>query len=235
MPNKEGNSDSRSSKLAALGVLGDNDEMPTSYENLQFNPNVLTVVTANNYQDQTAFGAATPVKQYTGAKTRTLTAQFFFDTSGSDEDVRDRMKSAMDMLAKRGAALAPPVCVFVYGAFMFVGVVESATQKFLMFSSDGKPIRATIDITLSEYKSMSGKSLFSPQENTNKTMTKTEGEELHQIAAKEYGDSAMWRDIAKENGIQNPRVIPAGIQLNVKLNAKLDAKPASKRPAGFPN
>ena len=209
---------SGSPKLAALGVLGENGEMPDSYQHLQFHPNELTVVSANNYQDQTAFGAVTPVKQYTGGKTRTMSAQFFFDTSGGTQDVRDKTKCVMDMLVRQKESSAPPVCVFVYGAFLFVGVVESATQKFHMFGRSGKPVRATIDVTLSEYKSMSGESMVTPKEIERKTVIKTNDEELSQIAVRVFGDPEKWRDIAKENNISNPRLVPEGMQLSIKMS-----------------
>jgi len=85
-----------------------------------------------------------------------------------------------------------------------------------MFSREGKPVRATIDVTLSEYKSMSGESMTAPQKDKHKTETKTTDEELPQMAARIYGDSAKWREIAKENHISNPRLIPEGIQLNIR-------------------
>lgn len=195
-------------KLAALGVLGENGEMPGSYEYLQFHPNELTVVSANNYQDQTAFGAATPVRQYTGGKTRTLTATFFFDTTNGMSDVRDNTRCVTDMLARKSGASAPPVCVFVYGAFMFIGVVESATQKFLMFSRDGKPVRSTIDVSLSEYRSMSGDTFMNPAATEQKTVAKASDEELYTIAGREYGDETQWRQIADKNNIANPRMAP---------------------------
>ena len=202
-------------KLAALGKLGPNGEMPASgdYKHLQFHPNTLTVETANSYKDQTAFGAATPVKQYTGGTTRTLSAQFFFDTSGSDQDVRDNTKCVMDMLDRGEGSPAPPICVFVYGAFLFVGVMESATQKFLMFNRDGKPVRATIDVKLGEYKSMSGESMTTLDEVKLQVVTKANDEELCHIADKIYGDPNMWRQVAKENKVANPRLVPEGTQL----------------------
>jgi len=205
-------------KLAALGMLGDKDEMPGSYQHLQFNPNQLTVTMVNNYQDQTTPGAGKITQTSTGVNQRTLSTQFFFDTSGNGQDVRDKTKCVMDMLQKRGKSSAPPICVFVYGAFMFVGSVVSATLRFIMFSREGKPIRATIDVTMSEYKSMSGESFVTPPEVEMKTAVKKSGEELFLIAAREYGNPAMWRMIAKANGIPNPRVVPVGMQLNIMLS-----------------
>jgi hypothetical protein len=212
---------SDSPKLAMLGVLGKNGEIPTptQCQSLQFQPNMLIIESSNSYKDQTAFGESTPIKQYTGATTRSLSTQFFFDTSGTNEDVQNKTDCVMVMLSREEGSIAPPVCVFIYGTFMFVGVVESATQKFLMFNREGIPVRATIDVRLSEYKSVKDESRKARQKNEVKVVMKTNDEELCHIALTTCGDTNQWREIAIENNINNPRLIPAGMQINISVNS----------------
>ena len=47
---------------------------------------------------------------------------------------------------------APPVCIFIWGTFIFQCIIERVTKKFTMFLPEGIPVRATLNVTLKEYR-----------------------------------------------------------------------------------
>ena len=101
---------------------------------------------------------------------------------------------------------------------MFDGYVESLKQTFTMFTSEGRPVRAKIDLTFKSLQSLD-KPLEAPLESPDRTKHRTlsMNMQLWELAADEYNDPAMWRVIAMENGIKNPRKLYSG--MNVKLPA----------------
>ncbi len=110
---------------------------------------------------------------------------------------------------------APPVCIFIWGAYIFPCIIERATKKFTMFHPDGFPVRATLNVTLKEYievvTQLKETSLQSA-DRTKRWQVK-EGDSLWSIADEEYGDAAIWRPIADANDIDNPRLLEPGMEL----------------------
>ena len=49
--------------------------------------------------------------------------------------------------------------------------------------------------------------------NFSKTHVVVEGETLSGISARHYGDPALWRAIGLENGVENLRDLPVGLEL----------------------
>ena len=112
---------------------------------------------------------------------------------------------------------APPVCLFIWGAYIFPCIIERVNKKFTMFLPSGIPVRATLSVTLREYVepdlTTKGTPLSSP-DRTKRRIVK-QGDSLWTIAAKEYGDPALWRAIAKENRIDDPRTLEIGKEIKI--------------------
>jgi nucleoid-associated protein YgaU len=88
-----------------------------------------------------------------------------------------------------------------------------------MFLPLGIPVRATLSVTLKEYREVDIQvkelGLHSPDQT--KSWTVTQGDSLWSIAVREYGDPADWTLIAEANGIDNPRVITPGTELVIPV------------------
>ncbi|MCP5106295.1 MAG: LysM peptidoglycan-binding domain-containing protein, partial [bacterium] len=112
---------------------------------------------------------------------------------------------------------APPVCVFVWGDFSFECIIERVTKKFTMFRENGIPVRATLSVTLKEYKEVKiqVKEIDKHSPDLTKRWTVTRGDSLWSIAAGEYGEPGDWRLIAQANQIDNPRRLTPGSELAV--------------------
>jgi nucleoid-associated protein YgaU len=96
-------------------------------------------------------------------------------------------------------------------------VIERLTQRFTMFREDGVPVRATLNVTFKEYRTIDDQLTKNPFESSDwsKRRVVGEGDRLSLIAAIEYGDPGVWRVIADENDIDNPRLLEPGSEIRL--------------------
>jgi hypothetical protein len=99
----------------------------------------------------------------------------------------------------------------------FCCVMESIKQKFTLFSPDGVPLRATLTVSLREYRSLEDQlkrlNLLSP-DRTHAHVVQT-GDTLAAISQRYYERPGAWRAIADANAITDPRRLNAGRFLQV--------------------
>ena len=198
---------------------------------LLFNPSEFSVERTNQYTEVTIPGLPSSLFQFVKGGARTLTMDLFFDTYEKKRDVRlftDRitgwdsgsMFSRLPGIAKGLMDIdsdlhAPPVCLFIWGAYIFPCIIERVTKRFTMFLPEGIPVRATLNVVLKECKELETQVRETPLQSADRTKTWTvkEGDSLWFIAAKEYGNPALWRPIAEANNIENPCVLKPGMEL----------------------
>ena len=105
--------------------------------------------------------------------------------------------------------------------FGFKCVVESVRQRYTLFSPLGVPLRATLTVSLKEYKTLSEQlaelNLQSP-DHTHAHLVQ-QGETLAQIAAEAYNDPTKWRTIANQNAILDPLNLTPGALLQIPVLA----------------
>lgn len=88
------------------------------------------------------------------------------------------------------------------------------TKKLTHFLEDGTPVRATLDCTFKEWKEpIKEKKRANLIDHPVRIVKR--GETLSSIATEEFGDPSLWRVIAKENGLINPRKLPPGKVLTI--------------------
>jgi nucleoid-associated protein YgaU len=200
-----------------------------------FNPKELSVEKSNQFAEVNIPGLSSPIFQFVRGNARSVTMDLFFDTYEEGTDVRiftDRITgwdagsmfsglpgSAKGLMDIDSELHAPPVCLFIWGAFVFQCILERASKRFTMFLPEGIPVRATLSVTLKEYREVDIQvrelGLHSP--DVTKRWTVKQGDSLWSIAVKEFGDTADWRLIAEANGIDNPRTIMPGTELVIPV------------------
>lgn len=206
-----------------------NKDDPTSIVPFLFNPNELTIEKTNQFSEKSIPGLPSSTFSFVKGSPRVLTLDLFFDTYEQKMDVRihtDRVtgwdsgslfkKSPFKGLMEIYSDLhAPPVCLFVYGAFIFPCIIERATKKFTMFLPEGIPVRATLNVTLKEYKEYETQLKETAFQSADRTKIwhVQQGDTLWLIAAKEYGNPNLWRPIADKNRLHNPRSLKPGTDL----------------------
>lgn len=200
-----------------------------------FNPKELSIEKSNQFAEVNIPGLSSPIFQFVRGNARSVTLDLFFDTYEQGTDVRiftDRITGwdAGSMFSKLpGAAKglmdidsdlhAPPVCIFIWGAFIFQCIIERVSKKFTMFLPEGIPVRATLSVTLKEYRAVEVqvKEIAFQSADLTKRWVVTQGDSLWSIAAKEYGSPGDWRRIAEANEIDNPRFLYPGQVLSIPV------------------
>lgn len=201
---------------------------------VQFNPKELTFEKSAQIQEIAIPGLDTPLLQFVRGQNETLTLELFFDTTeyGMDEgavSVTTETDKIYQLVKIETGRMAPPLCEFGWNpsfpgdnisGFLggsqartsFMCVVESVNQVFTLFSPEGVPLRATLSVTLREYKTLDQQVTqldLKNNGNTNDVVVQG-GDTLSSIAKASRGDPAQWRQIADGNGIEDPRRLAVG-------------------------
>ncbi len=200
-----------------------------------FNPKELSIEKSNQYSEVNIPGLPSPIVQFVRGNARSVTMDLFFDTYEQGKDVRihtdqitgwdagsmysrlpNEKKGLMDIDSDLHA---PPVCIFIWGAFTFQCIIERVSKRFTMFLPEGIPVRATLSVTLKEYREVDVqvKEISLQSADLTKKWVVIQGDSLWSIAAKEYGSPSDWRLIAEANRIDNPRTLIPGEELIVPL------------------
>jgi nucleoid-associated protein YgaU len=184
-----------------------------------FNPAEYSLQKGNQFASAPLPGLSNPVLSFVNGDADILSMELFFDTytNKGASDVRDETKKIARLLDIDPTIHAPPPVRFVWGPLSFQAVIERLTQRFTMFREDGVPVRATLNVTFKEYKTIEEQLSERPTESSDWTKRRVVADQdrLCLIAAIEYGDPAVWRVIAEANEIDNPRLLMPGQELRL--------------------
>jgi hypothetical protein len=99
----------------------------------------------------------------------------------------------------------------------FPCVMESIKQKFSLFSPAGFPLRATLTVTLREYRTFEDQHEDTPRNSPDRTHVHALqlGETLAAVARRYYDTPRDWRAVAASNGIDDARRVDPGVFLRV--------------------
>lgn len=184
-----------------------------------FNPAEYSLEKGNQFASAPLPGLSNPVLSFVNGDADVLTMELFFDTytNNGGSDVRDETRKISRLLEIDPTLHAPPPVKFDWGGLKFRAVIERLTQRFTMFREDGVPVRATLNVTFKEYKTIGEQLGPQPKESSDWTKRRVlaEQDSLSLIAAIEYGDPAVWREIAEANDIDNPRLLESGREIRL--------------------
>lgn len=99
---------------------------------------------------------------------------------------------------------------FIWGTMDFYGHISQMNIAYKMFNRNGQPVRAEVSLQiLGEQKSVLNAIGEKPKESPDRTKIRNiqQKDELWMLAADEYDDPSQWKEIAKANGILNPRKV----------------------------
>lgn len=188
---------------------------------VHFNPEEYTVNQDNNIASQAIPGLSAPLLQFVNGNMRTLEMELLFDTyddkAQAKKDVRESTGKVTNLMAIDPDLHAPPVLRVSWASLQFRCVLARATQRFIMFTNDGTPVRAKLTVTFNEFvdTEREAKEVSRQTADFTKTYTVKQGETLSDIAARLYENPGLWRPIAIANGIADPRSIEVGQSLSV--------------------
>ncbi len=140
-------------------------------------------------------------------------------------DVRNQYASLKQALAREKELHAPPVLLFSWGTLAFVGQLVSLQERFTLFSGEGVPVRARLQV---EMQGCLLQDLPAPVQNSpdrTKLEAAVQGENLWAIAERVYASPALWRPIARENKLRNPRRLLQAQHLHIPVLSDKDNWP----------
>jgi hypothetical protein len=207
---------------------------------VQFNPETLKLTFANEIKqpeggDQ---AAGTSGRQFVGAGTTKLALQLWFDVTAMEKDAVDDVRRLTAKVIyfmtpqdsdEDPSKKAPPGVRFQWGTFLFDGMVEALEESLEYFSPDGKPLRSSISLTLSQQKILETsfkdgegrvpvRRGHAPPGHAPLKAAK-ENDSLQNMAGQnKKGD---WQSIAAANDIEDPLRMSPGQLVN--LNASFSA------------
>jgi LysM repeat protein len=184
---------------------------------VMFNPEEYSLNKDNNYASQAIPGLSAPILQFVHGNLRTLDMELFFDTTDTRTDVRVETQKVVDLLRIDSELHAPPVLRVAWGSLQLRCVLAKASQKFVKFLEDGRPTRARINVSFSEFidPEREAREVNRQTADFSKVYTVQRGDTLTAIAFRFYENPALWRPIAIANGIDDPRRIEPGQELHV--------------------
>jgi hypothetical protein len=223
-----------------------NEKNKEKWTKVQFNPETLKVTFANQLVSPDGGGDKTgpAPRQFVGAGTTKLSLQIWFDITVPQpddhptvDDVRKLTQRVAYFITPKqdppgSNTFIPPAIRFVWGSFQFDGLMDSLEESLEFFSNDGRPLRASMNLSLSQQKiqefvirptagqaGSGGGGLALPSPGTSPLTPALANTNLPNLAAS-LGKGGDWQGIAAANGIENPRILTPGqlIDMNVSVS-----------------
>lgn len=187
-----------------------------------FNPEEYTVNRDNNFAQMTVPGLRGPLLQFVSGNLQTLEMELLVDSyeaherfTEAGEDVRALTSQITGLMNIDPDTHAPPVLLFTWGSLVFKCVLARASQRFIMFLPDGTPVRARLQVTFNEFVNadLEAKEIKRQTADYSRVHVVRQGETLSAIAALVYQNPGLWRPIAINNRIDDPRQLTIGARL----------------------
>ena len=218
-------------------ILGDGDQATRRINEaertvtVQFNPETLKVAYSNTMtgEDQSGGSAA----QFVSKSSTKLTVDLWFDVSAlaDENDVRELTKKVNYFITpqEKDDGLAPPAVCFLWGSFLFEGVMDSMSESLELFSAEGRPLRAKVSVSISsqdiqfKIQALAAGAAADVPGTTPQTQAQS-GDSLQQLMGRD-GSPSGWQDVAAANGIENPRLLDPGafLDLGAQVAASVSA------------
>jgi hypothetical protein len=210
------------SQLSPIEVLFN----PTSYsisKSVSWTPSAASASTPDSSETERNLNA--PRREFSGGGSRTVTLELFFDVTEpigdrKIDDVREKTQAIAALTRIERDTGEPPICALSWGGIPlegqdipFKGFVTNLVQNFLLFDRQGKPVRARLDVTFSEFIDRETDEKQTDPELTTHVVKR--GDTLQGIAARVYRDPTRWRAIAAANRLDDPRHLEVGRSLSI--------------------
>jgi nucleoid-associated protein YgaU len=200
---------------------------------VQYNPEKLSFEKAPKIAEIPIPGIDAPLQQFVRGQSETLTVELFFDsteggTGATAQSVTEQTDKFYGLVKIDPQTHAPPVCTFIWGAAFpgdklppmyqnqrrteFKGLVTKVKQDFTLFSPAGTPLRATLTVTIDEYRPLHEqlKQLNLQSADHTRSHVVEDGDTLSLVAWEYLQKPTEWRYVADANDIDDPRRITVG-------------------------
>lgn len=183
---------------------------------VQFNPSELGLTDGAVWHPSEAVEQTHPRLSYQRGESAGLTMELVFDSTDSGTNVHDAyvqpLRDFLSCTVEAGSARSapmrrPPYCAFTWGTFEFEGVLEKLRAHYLMFASDGTPLRVRVALSLRSALRPSPRAVESGPRDELRTYTTRSGDTLPGIASACGVDARL---IVIANGLDDPMDVAPG-------------------------
>src|SRR6185312_719135 len=222
-------------ELRELDAQMKNEINRDKWTKVQFNPDTLKVTYANQIKEPSGSGdqSGPQAQQFVGAGTTKLAVQLFFDVT---QDLGQGLPDVIDV-RKLTQRVAYFITRLAWGSFQFDGIVEAMEETLELFSFEGRPLRASVTMTISQQKITTFtfndaaeppgvQRRNQPAAGTQPQTAAPQGSNLQSMAAAQPGGAGGsgggdWQSVAAANGIENPRILEPGQLIDFNLKASV--------------
>jgi nucleoid-associated protein YgaU len=205
-----------------------------------YNPNTLTLEKSPTIASIPIPGLDAPLQQFVRGGSETLSVDLFFDSTDKGgmgagaTSVTAETDKFYGMIKIDPGTHAIPVCTFSWGKgfpgdslpamyggsqrrHSFTGLVTRVKQTFSLFATDGTPLRATLSLTMNEYRPLDKQLHQLNLQSVDRTRSHvvTDGDTFERVASDYLDDPARWRYLTDANDVDDPRRIAVGSSLVV--------------------
>jgi nucleoid-associated protein YgaU len=174
---------------------------------VQLNPTEVTFSKASQIAEIAIPGLDSPILQFVRGQNERLSLELLFDTTDSGmgdgaRPVTDLTEPLHQLVKVQPKTHAAPVVRVTWGQqISFKAVAESVQQRLVLFSAQGVPLRAIVTVAFREYRTLEEQlnELNLQSADRTRRLAVRRGDSLARIAAREYGDPRLWREIADSN------------------------------------
>ncbi len=194
------------------------------------NPETYTLnyeIRSNNEQ---ASGTSANQSNYNSTVPQKLDFEFLFDATGAltsnivalpfsihnqkslDEQIRQFKRTIFDFI---GDTHQPPFVLLQWGTLEFKCKVEKILINYKLFKPDGTPLRAIAKVTFAEEVEDNRRAAEEATASPDLTHIRTirQGDTLPLLCHDIYGDSTLYREVARVNRLINFRKLKVGQQV----------------------
>lgn len=180
----------------------------------QINPSSIKITKKVAYDTQTFFGSDQFFTSYNHHEPSRLSFEIYLDDTGAISNVDGKL------IGKRIQELEEAVYLIqqnkkepgwvnvVWGSIDFKGRAESIDYDYILFNTDGSPLR--VKISLSFIGSFEKEQSKQASYQNASVVSFSSGDSLTTVCHDVYGDSSYSLEVAVLNGLSSLRNIPAG-------------------------
>lgn len=187
--------------------------LPGAVLPVQFNPTELSDGYKSQFKNQST--SEDGGKHYVQTTRDNFTVKLYYDASDATTPIlRNVLKQTLPLKLLTTPTIlypdvkVPPICTFIWGTFIYRGLIQSYKENFSYFTPEGFPMRAEVSLTFEAIKDKREQNEASPEKNSRVIRTVKEGDRLDIIAFDVYGDATLWPLIAEANNITDPIGFP---------------------------